>query len=624
MFSKTTVFETTVHDRRRHNVNIDENDMSSSPTLTASAPETTPLLNSETASSYTIGNGPPPTPPPPQDEKPIGFARGLSIALSMWVLIFLQAGNMSGISTVQSSIATDLDAYDQAMWFTGVYLISSSCISPLTGRLSTIFTPGLMILVSSLFFTIGAIVTSQAHTLFVFLFGRILVGIGGGGIMTLSLILVIQLTSKRRRGVWIGLTNAGFTVGMSTGAVVFGILLPIIGWRALFWAQAPLALLGGLGVYASIPSSLSTGQPLSPGDAEKTSLQKLRGIDYAGAITLTTTIVLLLYSLSGRTGIHYTPLFSSLLTFCLFLVIESRFASDPILPLRILRSRGILLSCLSQLGFMSARWTVLFYAPIFALAVHGASPALAGSILIPTNLGFGMGGLLVGWLHMSRQQHADDDDDDDHHNTSSSSSSSSKDYWFPSLVSMGIFGLTILAMGWVSNAATQMGWYVGVIFVNGLATGAAVNYTMAHLLHLSHAREHFIVTGLLATFRGFAGSTGTAIGGGIFGRELRASLYRGFEMIEGLPRERMEKLVTVLVGSPARVHQEGFLTVEERLVSVSGYEHALSTLYHSAAALCVVVLLVQAGTGWTAGGVSKEEEREIEQAIAEHDGRMEA
>lgn len=529
---------------------------------------------------------------------------------------------MSGISTVQSSIATDLDAYDQAMWFTGVYLISSSCISPLTGRLSTIFTPGLMILVSSLFFSIGAIVTSQAHTLFVFLFGRILVGIGGGGIMTLSLILVIQLTSKRRRGVWVGLTNAGFTVGMSTGAVVFGILLPIIGWRALFWAQAPLALLGGLGVYASIPSSLSTGQPLSPGDAEKTSLQKLRGIDYAGAVTLTTTIVLLLYSLSGRTGIHYTPLFSSLLTFCLFLVIESRFASDPILPLRILRSRGILLSCLSQLGFMSARWTVLFYAPIFALAVHGASPALAGSILIPTNLGFGMGGLLVGWLHMSRQHHADDDDH--HHHNTSSSSSSSKDYWFPSLVSMGIFGLTILAMGWVSNAATQMGWYVGVIFVNGLATGAAVNYTMAHLLHLSHAREHFIVTGLLATFRGFAGSTGTAIGGGIFGRELRASLYRGFEMIEGLPRERMEKLVTVLVGSPARVHQEGFLTVEERLVSVSGYEHALSTLYHSAAALCVVVLLVQAGTGWTAGGVSKEEEREIERAIAEHDGRMEA
>ncbi|KAH7633897.1 major facilitator superfamily domain-containing protein [Sordaria sp. MPI-SDFR-AT-0083] len=595
---------------RRHNGDIDQNDVSSSPTLTASAAETTPLLNSETASSYTIGNEPPSS--LPQDEKPIGFGRGLSIALSMWALIFLQASNMSGISTIQSTIATDLDAYDYAMWFTGVYLITSSSVAPLIGRLSTIFTPGLMILISSFFFSAGALVTSQSHTLSVFMFGRVLVGIGGGGIMTLALILVIQLTSKRRRGVWIGLTNAGFTIGMSTGAVVFGALLPVIGWRALFWMQAPLGLLGGLGVYASIPSFvMPSGAPLTPWDAEKTNLQKLKGIDYAGAITLTTTIVLLLYSLSaGRTGIHYIPLLSSFLTFSLFLLIESYYASDPIIPLHILRSRGILLSCLSQLGFMSARWSVLFYAPIFALAVHGASPALAGSILIPTNLGFGTGGLLVGWLHMTHTA--------DH---------TSKGYWFPSLLSMSIFGLAIMAMGFVSNAYTPLSAYVAVIFVNGLATGAAVNYTMAHLLHLSHVREHFIVTGLLATFRGFAGSFGTAIGGGIFGRELRASLYKGFERLgweEGMPRERMEKLVTVLVGSPARVHERGFLTVEERVVAVGGYENALRTLYLSAAVLCVVVLVVQAGTGWTAGGVSPEEEREIEEAIVEHDGRMEA
>ncbi|KAK3392156.1 major facilitator superfamily domain-containing protein [Sordaria brevicollis] len=598
-------------DLRRHNGNADEADVSSSPTLTASAAETTPLLNSETASSYTIGNEPPPTSSPPasQDEKPIGFARGLSIALSMWALIFLQASNMSGISTIQSTIASDLSAYDSAMWFTGVYLITSSSVAPLIGRLSTIFTPGLMVLISSLFFSVGALVTSQATNLTVFMAGRVLVGIGGGGIMTLALILVIQLTSKKRRGVWIGLTNAGFTIGMSTGAVVFGALLPVIGWRALFWMQAPLGLLGGLGVYASIPSFvMSTGTPLAPGDMEKTNLQKLKGIDYAGAVTLTTTIVLLLYSLSGRTGIHFTPLVSSFGTFGLFLLIESRYASDPIIPLHILRSRGILLSCLSQLGFMSARWTVLFYAPIFALAVRGASPALAGSILIPTNLGFGTGGLLVGWLHMTHADHT-----------------TSKGYWFPSLLSMTIFGLAILAMGWVSNAATHMSWYVAVVFVNGLATGAAVNYTMAHLLHLSHVREHFIVTGLLATFRGFAGSFGTAIGGGIFGRELRGSLYKGFETLEGLTKERMEKLVTVLVGSPARVHEPGgFLTVAERVVAIRGYENALRALYQSAAVLCVIVLLVQAGTGWTAGGVSPEEEREIEEAIAEHDGRMEA
>ena len=115
---------------------------------------------------------------------------------------------MSGISTIQSTIAADLDAYDEAMWFTSSYLITASSVAPLVGRLAMIFSPGAMILFSSLFFSVGALVTSQAHSFALFILGRVLVGIGGGGIMTLTLILVIQLTTKQTRGVWVGVTNA--------------------------------------------------------------------------------------------------------------------------------------------------------------------------------------------------------------------------------------------------------------------------------------------------------------------------------------------------------------------------------------------------------------------------------
>ena len=62
-----------------------------------------------------------------------------------------------------------------------------------------IFTPGDMILISSCFFSVGAAVTSQARTFAVFIVGRVLVGVGGGGILMLAMILVIQLTSKSRR-----------------------------------------------------------------------------------------------------------------------------------------------------------------------------------------------------------------------------------------------------------------------------------------------------------------------------------------------------------------------------------------------------------------------------------------
>lgn len=115
---------------------------------------------------------------------------------------------MSGISTTQSIIAADLDAYESAMWFTSAYMISMSSVAPLAGRLAMIFSPGTMVLFSSGFFSLGALVTALAPTFAVFILGRVLTGAGAGGIMTLCMILVIQLTSKRRRGLWIGLTNA--------------------------------------------------------------------------------------------------------------------------------------------------------------------------------------------------------------------------------------------------------------------------------------------------------------------------------------------------------------------------------------------------------------------------------
>jgi MFS family permease len=126
----------------------------------------------------------------------------------MWALIFLQASNMSGISTTQSTIAADLDAYESAMWFTSSYMIAMSSVAPLAGRLSMIFSPATMILLSSGCFAVGALITALAPSFAVFILGRVMLGIGSGGIMTLCMILVIHLTSKKRRGLWVGLTNA--------------------------------------------------------------------------------------------------------------------------------------------------------------------------------------------------------------------------------------------------------------------------------------------------------------------------------------------------------------------------------------------------------------------------------
>lgn len=105
-----------------------------------------------------------------------------------------------------------------------------SSLAPLAGRLSQIFSPSYVILVSSVIFGLGGIVTSRAQSLPGFLAGRAISGIGGAGVLTISTILVLELVTKKRRGLFIGLINTCYTTGVAVGAILSGAMLPISGW----------------------------------------------------------------------------------------------------------------------------------------------------------------------------------------------------------------------------------------------------------------------------------------------------------------------------------------------------------------------------------------------------------
>ena len=105
-----------------------------------------------------------------------------------------------------------------------------SSVSPLMGRLSQIFPPRLCIFASTFVFAGGSLLASQAKSLAVFLAGRAVAGAGAAGILTISIILAIELTSKKRRALFIGLANTAVTCGVSLGAVIGGALLEPMGW----------------------------------------------------------------------------------------------------------------------------------------------------------------------------------------------------------------------------------------------------------------------------------------------------------------------------------------------------------------------------------------------------------
>ncbi|KAH8728482.1 major facilitator superfamily domain-containing protein [Phaeosphaeriaceae sp. PMI808] len=470
------------------------------------------------------------------------------------------------LTTTQSSIAADLDAFENATWLTSSYLIAMSSLAPLMGRLSQVFSARLCMFCSTILICIGTTITALSTTFRVFLVGRAFTGAGGGGILIVASIIVIQMTSLKRRGLFIALVNSGMTVGVSLGAVIAGALEPKIGWKPLFGIQAPISLLAGIGILLSIPS----GYKAKGNEYSGISLrQKLVRIDYSGALLLTTTIILFLFSLSGP-KILPTPLILSALALPVFVMNECYIAADPIIPVSILRSRGTLLSCFATLGFMMARWGILFYTPMYALAVRGWPPAVAGSILLPTNAGFAIGGLLAGVFHIKR----------------------SGSFYRHTIISMSLFPVTMAILAFMSTPTSTWGGYVLVVFLNGLITGSAMNYALVHLLHLTNIGVHPIAISLLSTFRGFAGSFGSSIGGGFFGRVLHKSLKEGFENV-GL--HHREDLIRQLLGSPALV---GKLEGDEKVVAIQAYQDAFKALFLGAAALSIVVTLVQAGTGW--------------------------
>lgn len=506
--------------------------------------------------------------------------------MALGFLVFLQATNISMLTTTQSAIASELDAFEKTTWFTSAYLISMSSLGPLNGKLASVFGPRICIFTSTVILAAGTTLSSVANSFETFIVGRCVTGVGASGIFTISIIIVLELSGSERRGLAIGILNSGYTFGVAMGATAAGALLGPIGWRALFWIQAPIALLGGTILLLAIPHEFHAGG--KDEDNAQSTWRRLARLDYFGALTLTGAIVLLLFAMSSPRTIPILPIILSGIVLIIFVLNEVYFSSDPIIPVALLKSRGLLLTCLATVGYMMARWTVLFYTPTYALAVRQWTPATAGSILIPTNGGFAIGGLVVGWLHIR------------HHGS----------FWLPTLIVYALFPLTLVALAAIATENSSPILFVLVVFTCGAVTGAALNYNLAHLLHLTPPSTHYVATSLLATFRGFAGSFGSAIGGGLFTRTLYTSLEDRFD--EAGLRHR-EDLVRRLLGSPALVEN---LRGKEREVAVGGYQDALRVLFLGGAGLAVVMVFFQAGTGWNAP-----EPEESSEAREEEDDR---
>lgn len=129
------------------------------------------------------------------------------VLIGPWLGCFLGAMDSTIVATLSAPIATSFNSLSLLSWIGSAYLIANAAIQPISGRLTDIFSRRTGLIYSNIFFAVGNLICGLAQTKWVMIFGRVVAGVGGGGLTAICTFLASDLVPLRRRGLWQGFGN---------------------------------------------------------------------------------------------------------------------------------------------------------------------------------------------------------------------------------------------------------------------------------------------------------------------------------------------------------------------------------------------------------------------------------
>ncbi|KAI5309084.1 hypothetical protein KEM55_004119 [Ascosphaera atra] len=314
----------------------------------------------------------------PPATKEYTTAEVLLIMSSVWVGVFFAALDMTVVSTLSAPISSYFNSLPLLSWVASSYLVSTSACQPLSGKLTDIFSRKSGLILSNILFGFGNLISGLATEQWMIILGRVIAGMGGGGLNSISTFLTSDLVPLRRRGVWQGVGNICFGVGSAAGGLFGGWVNDKWGWRWAFLIQVPFMVL------STVLVAWKVNVP-----AKESDRSRLKRIDFLGAFTLTVSLVLLLVGLNtGGNQVPWThPLILTSLPLSavflgVFVYVEEYKATEPIIPVRLLVHRTVLSACLTNWFCTMNVLAILTYAPIY-FQIQGNTATQAGARLAP-------------------------------------------------------------------------------------------------------------------------------------------------------------------------------------------------------------------------------------------------
>ncbi|MFF4155799.1 MFS transporter [Streptomyces sp. NPDC001678] len=314
----------------------------------------------------------PGAPPIPGEGLPKG---GVRVAIGALLLgMLLAALDQTIVSTALPTIVSDLGGLEHLSWVVTAYMLASTAATPLWGKLGDQYGRKKLFQTAIVIFLVGSALCGLARNMPELIGFRALQGLGGGGLMVLSMAIVGDIVPPRDRGRYQGLFGAVFGGTSVLGPLLGGLFVDHLSWRWVFYINLPIGVVA-LAVIAAVLHIPASRVP--------------HRIDYLGTflIAVVAVCLVLMTSLGGTTYPWSSWRIIGLgvlgvLLLVPFVAVERR-AAEPVLPLGLFRVHTFALC--SVIGFVVgfAMFGSMTYLPTFLQVVHGVSPTLSGVHMLP-------------------------------------------------------------------------------------------------------------------------------------------------------------------------------------------------------------------------------------------------
>jgi len=417
--------------------------------------------------------------PAPLSHRPVSRAEFLNLFFAVFLPMFMAAIDQTLLATATPSIAGSLGDLRDSSWIAVAYLLASAVIVPMYGRLGDLRGKRTMLLVALGVFTLGSLACSLAQSMPQLVAARVLQGLGGGGLMTLSQALVGELVPPVERVRFQGYFALMFTTASIGGPVLGGLVVSNFSWRWLFVANLPLAAFAAWRL-----TRLPAGERHPQTDG---------GSDIPGHLLFAIGAVSALFWLTS--GGHRFPwassmslaiLMTALLSLALLAWHERRHPS-PFLPIDLFRDATIRLSALLVMLFAACMFALIFFLPIYLQLGHRVSAQTSGLLLLPVTAGQITASIAAARILRRTGE--------------------------PNLIP--VIGMTITSIGLLllGLLPSHMGLVIALGFMTGLGLGSVMPVTQVVVQTVGGRTKLGAATATLSLAR----STGGAAGAALFG-----------------------------------------------------------------------------------------------------------